>query len=232
LRLPLQLTGVSESEVLLRDAAELSLHDTDGRLLYHSARAGDSSAALTADPADTVRGDSGPAGAIYQQIDLPGPLYRQVRERELQVTLSYSLTLMRQVAEYKVQAVGGQFRTDELGICGASPDTNSVVLRCRQLGGGPFCFKATLYGPDGRHNPEVLQCIPDYRPYIPPPPFIIGYGGGVVLPDRDPYGLAHYAVDDSMLPEAYVTLKVYSVYSHFKRTVVSPLRLADVATSP
>jgi hypothetical protein len=183
---------------------------------------------MVANPADQVAG----ADVIYQQIDIPGELYRQLREQPLRLTLGYSLTLMRAADEYKVSAAGGHFRSAELGICGVRADALSVALGCRQLGDSPFCFRATLYGPQGQSNPSVLQCIPDYRPYIPAPPFIVGYGGGVFLPYHDPYGLAHYAVDASLLPQAYILFKVYRVQGHFRRTVMYPLRLADVATSP
>jgi hypothetical protein len=99
------------------------------------------------------------------------------------------------------------------------------AVRCSKMGWSQFCFSATLFRPDGRHNPEIVRCIPDYRPYLPPLTNILNFLG-FELPVRDPYGLAHYPVDPTELASSYILVKLYGERDHFKRTlVVSPFRL-------
>jgi hypothetical protein len=69
----------------------------------------------------------------------------------------------------------------------------------------------------------VRSCGSDYRPFIPTITNVVNFTG-IDLPIRDSYGVAHYEVDGSELPESYVILKVYETGEHFRRTVVSRLQ--------
>jgi hypothetical protein len=133
---------------------------------------------------------------------------------------------MKTLAEYKIAAVDGLLRAPEVGRCVSQYDDDSIFVQCQTMGWTPFCYSATLYAPDGRHNPEVRKCTPDYRPYLPTPIQVQGFMQ-VDVPVRDRYGLAHYAVDISELAKSYVLLKIYGERDHFKRTlVVSPFQFS------
>jgi hypothetical protein len=128
------------------------------------------------------------------------------------------------VAEHKMRAAGGEIRSTEVGICQSGADSSAAYIRCRQIGRAPNCFASTLYGPDGHHNPQVRVCGSDYRPFLPSPMTIISFAG-MEMPIRDAYGVAHYEVDGSDLPDSYIIFKVYETGRHFRRTVVSRLQL-------
>jgi hypothetical protein len=123
-----------------------------------------------------------------------------------------------------MRAAGGEIRSTEVGICQSGADSSAAFIRCRQIGRAPNCFAATLYGPDGHHNPPVRACGSDYRPFLPSPMTIISFAG-MEMPIRDAYGVAHYEVDGSDLPDSYIIFKVYETGRHFRRTVVSRLQM-------
>ena len=97
-------------------------------------------------------------------------------------------------------------------------DQNTVNVRCKTIEQAPFCFSATLYAPDGRHNPEVFACDPDYRRHWPALIDVLNFYG-IELPVRDRYGLVDYPLVASDLGTAYVLLKIYREVDHFKRTL-------------
>jgi hypothetical protein len=219
--LPVRAGGVASDELLLVDRLEVRLFADDGRLLYRRANIGAPPAFFiprpTADATDTP-------GFTHQSIDIPAKIYRRSAALATRLQMDYSLTLMKTLVEYKIAAVDGVLRAPEVGRCVSQFDDDSIFVQCQTLGRTPFCYSATLYAPDGRHNPEVRKCTPDYRPYLPTPINVLGFLG-VDVPVRDRYGLAHYAVDRSDLTKSYVLLKIYGESEHFRRTlVVSPWR--------
>jgi hypothetical protein len=115
-------------------------------------------------------------------------------------------------------------RSPEIGFCRSDADSTASSLRCRQIGHAPNCYAATLYGPDGRHNPQVLSCGSDYRPFIPAAVQIISFIG-VDMPIRDAYGVAHYDVDGSQIQDSYFFFKVYETGAHFQRRVAARLQI-------
>jgi hypothetical protein len=111
----------------------------------------------------------------------------------------------------------------DLGLFWTMSHAGGIRLRCKRLGHAPFCFSVTLYGPDGRHDPEVLECSADYRPFIPLLTSILT-PDGVDLTTRDPLGILEYPVASADIPQSYLAIKVYGVRDHFRRTLVSRLR--------
>jgi len=219
--LPVGADGIGSDELLLVDRLEVRLSGGDGRLLYRRANAG-------VPPASFVPRQAGDATDItvfsHQFIDIPAKIYRESAASSTRLQMDYSLTLMKTIAEYKIFAVDGLLRAPEVGRCVSQYDGDSIFVQCRTMGWTPFCYSATLYAPDGRHNPEVRKCTPDYRPYLPTPTNVHGFLG-VDVPVRDRYGLSHYAVDASELAKSYVLLKIYGERDHFRRTLlVSPFR--------
>ena len=219
--LPVRAAGVGPDELLLVDRLEIRLFGGDGRLLYRRADTG-------APPAFFIPRPGGDAsdisGFIPQGIAIPARIYRESAATSTRLQMDYSLTLMKTLAEYRIAAVDGLLRAPEVGRCVSRHDGDSIYVQCQTMGWTPFCYSATLFAPDGRHNPEVRKCMPDYRPYLPTPINVLGFLG-VDVPVRDRYGVARYAVDASELATSYVLLKVYGERDHFRRTLtVSQVR--------
>jgi hypothetical protein len=214
--LPVRADGVGPGELLFVDRLEVRLFGGDGRLLYWRANAGISPSSFMPRPPGDATGTS---GFIHQTVDIPVRVYRQSAASSTQLRMDYSLTLMKTLAEYKIAAVDGVLMAPEVGRCASQHDDDAISIRCQTMGWTPFCYSATLYAADGRHNPEVRKCTLDYRPYLPTPIRVQG-SMQVDVPVRDRYGLAHYPVDASELAKSYVLLKIYSERDHFKRTLI------------
>jgi hypothetical protein len=212
LNVPLRITGLADGEFLVVDRAEFSLVDAHARVLYRGTGAERRSLPLIPDP--------GQPGLVRQKFEIPAALYNRIRARAVQLVVDYWLTLRAAVAEHKIRAAEGEVRSREVGVCQSGADSDGASIRCKQIGRAPNCYAATLYGPDGRHNPQVYSCGSDYRPFIPSPMNIVSFLG-IDLPIRDAYGVAHYEVDGSDLSHSYITLKVYETGAHFRRTVVA-----------
>jgi hypothetical protein len=201
--LPARLAGVPQDGLLLVDRFDVRLFDQNGRVLYRGSNAGAS--------AEVMRPE-------HPIIDIPGRAYEKSTVAASHLQVDYWLTLMNALAEHKIAALDGELRSADIGFCATMLDRNAIMLRCKTIGHPPFCYSATLYAPDGRHDPEVLKCIPDYRRHVPEFLNVLGFYGAD-LPLRDRYGIAHYAVDESELASSYVLLKIYRESEHFKRTL-------------
>jgi hypothetical protein len=210
IELPLRTSGISADELLLADRSEIRLFDSDRRLMFRTDTAGALAILLT-----PVRGRSGAAPQVsYQSLDIPGKIYRQAASGA-QLQLDYSLTLMKPAATYKLDALAGELQAPQIGRCATMADRDAVYLRCKSIAQPPFCYSATLYGPDGRSNPEVLKCTPDYRRSVPQFLYVLGiYGVDLPLHDRSgtPFG-----IDVSELGRSYVLFKIYEERDHFTR---------------
>jgi hypothetical protein len=201
--LPARLAGVPQDELLLVDRFDVRLFDRTGRVLYRGSNAG--AAAEVMRPEQPI-------------IDIPGRVYRKSAAAASRLQVDYWLTLMNGPAEHKLAALDGELRSADIGSCATLLDRNEVMLRCKTIGHAPYCYSATLYAPDGRHDPEVLKCVPDYRRFVPEFLNVLGFYGAD-LPLRDRYGMVHYALDESELANAYVLLKIYREGAHFKRSL-------------
>jgi hypothetical protein len=211
--LPVRVLGASADERILVDRSQIQLFGEDGRLLYRGADAGRSLGLLELEPGDATLS----SGSIHQSIDLPGSLYRQAATTATRLQIDYWLTLVRARTEHKIAVVDGELQSPD-GFCATRHDREAVTVRCKSITQAPFCYSGTLYASDGRHDPEVFHCTPDYRRHYPPLIDVL-YFYEVDLPLRDPYGIAHYAVGASELGGAYVLLKIYGEFDHFKRTL-------------
>jgi len=210
---PLQVRGATHNEFLVVDRADFTVLDMQGVALYRGSRPEKKSAPLSTDA----------TGTAIQTFEMPAAVYQKLRGRAASLVIDYSLTVRALVAQYKMPATGGELRAAQIGICRSDADASASIIRCRQFGRPPNCYTATLYAPDGRHNPEVRNCGSDYRPYIPSPLNIVS-SAGVDLPMRDSYGVAHYDVDGSQIQDSYIVMKVYETGEHFQRRVTSPLQ--------
>jgi hypothetical protein len=210
-------SGLSADELVLADRIEIKLAAPDGRLLYR----GDNAGALAGlfMPGSGVPGDS-PA-LTYQTVEIPAKAYGAQAAAAVRLQLGFSLTLMKVVAELRVPALGGEIDSPDVGICATTNDRNALYLGCRTIGEVPFCYSATLFGSDGRHNPQVLKCTPDYRHHVPAFMNVLSLYG-IDMPIRDRNGVINYPVDPAGLAGSYVIFKIYGERSHFQRTLIVP----------
>jgi hypothetical protein len=216
--LPVRTIGASADEMLVVDRLHTQLFRSDGRLLYRGADAGPSPGLLMADPGDAT-------GVAHQTIEIPSKVFRAAAATSTRLQIDLSLTLVKVREEHKIAALDGELRSNDVGLCATNRDGNSVVLHCNSITQAPFCYSAALYAADGRHNPELFKCIPDYRRHWPALIDLLNFYG-LELPVRDPYGIAQYPVDASELGNSYVLLKIYGERDHFKRTLtVADLQL-------
>jgi len=213
LTVPLEIKGLIHDEFVVVDRAYFEILDAKGATLYRGSRAERKSAQLNTDA----------NGVALQTYEVPAADYQKIRTKAVSVVVDYSLTVRAVVAQHKMPATGGDLRSPEIGVCRSDADSSASYVRCRQIGRAPNCFAATLYGPDGRHNPEVRVCGSDYRPFIPSPMNIISFAG-VEMPIRDSYGVAHYDVDGSQIQDSYIVMKVYETGEHFQRRVTSRIQ--------
>jgi hypothetical protein len=213
LTVPLRVSGLKPDEFLSVDRAEYTFFDARRAVLYHGVRPLDVPTPLLPDAAH---------GGVAQQVfEIPGAVYRQVRGKAVSMSVNFSLTVRSVSVERKLAAVNGEFRSTEAGLCQTTAEISASFVRCRNIGLSPTCVAATLYAPDGRHNPQVLGCTGDYRPFIPGTTSIISFSG-LELRVRDDTG-THYDVESADLAQSYIIMKIYEASSHFNRTVVVPL---------
>lgn len=223
--LPVRISGLAAEELVLVDRSQLQLFEADGvrgDALYRGVNAG----AL-----EQQRGSTFGPTLGEQAVYVPAQAYRLAADRSVRLRLLYSLTLMRLASERRIAALNGELRATDIGRCATklSEDRLSIALRCQKLGPQPYCFSATLFGPRGRHDPEVLECESNYRPNLPGYVNVLQFYG-VNVPVRDEFGLARYPIEVGELGQSYLLIKVYAARDHFKRTLVVPrIRLSLAA---
>ncbi len=217
IELPLRASGMSGDEVMLVDHSEFDLSDEFGTRVY---RAVNSDLFIFTGAKPGVADSGGPT---RQVIDIPSSVYQAIRLRTVRLQMNHSLTLMQVITRHVLAAQNGELQAVDLGHCATriAPDDVSIQIHCLHLGPTPFCVSATLYGPEGRHNPEVLSCDPDYRPYLPSLTDLVG-SSSLDVPLSDRFGLVRYPVDRSELEQAYLLIKIYAVRAHFTRLSVIP----------
>jgi hypothetical protein len=208
--LPVRIIGISGDELLLADRSQILLFGEDGRLLYRGKGTGASAGLLAAEGGEVTS-----SGLSYQAFELPGNVYRNAAARTVRLQIEYTLTLVKVRAEHKIAALDGELRSADLGLCATRLDRNNITVHCKSISQAPFCYSGTLYGADGRHDPEVFQCAPDYRHHWPALIDVLNYSG-IDLPVRDPYAAAP---DGPKLETSHVLLKIYGELAHFKRTL-------------
>ncbi len=222
LDMPVRVGGTTAEQFLFSDRAMFSLLDSHRRVLYQGRIGPRGSKALLADNDAPASAET----AVSQILEIPGPTYQRISAQATTVESQYWLTLMEVVSVHRLNAVGGKLRSPDVGVCRSRADPTELLVRCEQIGRAPICYRATLYGPDGSHNPAVLECSVDYRPYIPSAPYITTLTG-FELPTRDPSGLAHYPVPVSDLQQAYIEMQIYAVRSHFVRAISAALPVTE-----
>ncbi len=215
LTVPLRVTGLAQDEFLAVDRAVYSLVDANGVVLYTQRAAERRAVPLVPDPAAPE--------SLQQKFEVPGTVYSRIGAAAVSLVADFSLTVRTPIAEHRIRAVDGEIASPDVGVCRSNASHDSSGVACRQIGYSRSCYSAILFGPDGRHNPQVYSCGADYRPFIPSRADIVTLTG-ISVPIRDPYGIARYDVDESVLSDSYIMMKVFEAGAHFRRTVVSHIQ--------
>lgn len=212
LDLPVRASRAAD-EMLLADRSQVRLFDQHGGILYSSVSANSPGLMFTSadDPAHSLGHDI---------VKIPAKTYEAAAVAPVRLQLDYFLTRVKRGSEYRIAADNGRLQAPDIGVCATSADRNTVTLHCKSIRPAPFCFSATLYDSEGRHNPEVFKCDPDYRRHWPPLVDILNFYG-VDVPLRDRYGIAHYTVDASSLGSSYLLFRIYTELDHIERSVTA-----------
>jgi hypothetical protein len=104
-------------------------------------------------------------------------------------------------------------------------------VRCLDIGNPRQCWTFVLQDPaTGLHNLQNHGCRDDYAPYFGryKPPDTVVHALGTNLFFRDASGLVHFPLNGSMVANAQVLMKTYSVAGHFTSSLTIPgTRLGD-----
>ncbi len=221
--LPLLSAGIPNDSILLSDRADFYIF-SEGRQIYHGV-------------GDSLEIDAGrenlSSKRVYQEVEVPMPVYSGLRDKPAAVRANYSLTLFRLANSYSLPALNGSERMPELGWCETQVNEaeTAVELRCIQLSKAPICGTIFLENVStGARNPLHSICSSAYglsrnlASYVSD--VTARYGANVSF--RDATGLAKYPVDGSQLAQSRVVIRVYEPVDHFTRTVTIPsVRLED-----
>jgi hypothetical protein len=212
--LPLRLTGQPVNSKVISNHAEVRLIEATGTVRRFTPGRWTSS-----------------TGHVFQPLEIPAALYKQIKDTAVRLEAEESLTLVRLASAYPIPAINGQVRIPAMGMCQTSLNASetSVNLNCLQPEPAPNCLGFFLeHMPTGVRNPDRFSCG-SYTPALNAPVIpvsVIPYGTS--LPFRDLSGLAKYPLDGSKLRDSIAVIQVYRAEDHFTRKVVVPeVRLSD-----
>jgi ABC-type transport system involved in multi-copper enzyme maturation permease subunit len=215
--LPLLVQDVPTNAVLKADKSQVSLFDASGHRLYRG------------DGEDLeIRHEDQKSGPDHfdQTVKIPMDLVQKHGENPIRIHAVYSMTLFALRSTYTMKAVNDDQLLTGWGRCRTRIDDTStaVEMNCMQMGKGPTCATVFLEDPkDGTRNPVNTACYPDYSPFLQRPIPDATSHFRLVLPYRDPSGIAHYAVNASKLSESQIVIRVYQPIDHMSRVVTSPI---------
>ncbi|HKS83257.1 MAG TPA: hypothetical protein VJR23_17265 [Candidatus Acidoferrales bacterium] len=219
---PLRISGMHAGQAIVTDHGELKLFDTAGKLLYHGSTIGVEVEHTGSDPTGESR---------HQRISLPSSLYKELENKPVRAELEYSFTLFDLSKSYAIPAIGGDERMPGIGWCKTNVNDagTAIKLNCIAAGNGPVCGSVTLENSSqGTQNPERFWCWPEYSPYSARPLADAFARFKIVVPFRDPSGLAKYPVDGPQLPHSQLVIRDDEPQAHFTRSLVIPqLKLGD-----
>jgi hypothetical protein len=181
---------------------------------------------LEEEPWNTRREASGGASnLVYPAIAIPEAIFERIKDRPVRVEVDYWLTLVEVVTSRALPALGGDQQIPNVGRCRTriNDQQTAVEYTCQDPA---VCFHSFLeYMPTGQRNPARFGCGPysSLASIVQNPLFPRRLQkSNVVLPFRDPAGLAHFPVDGSKLREARAVLQLYRAQDHFTRTLTIP----------
>jgi hypothetical protein len=236
LLLPLRFSDLPANSVVLMDLADVRITGLDGTTLYRN------KSNISVDGLGSMRdaqfnvltgANDGAVHVIYQRIYLPTAVFGLLINRQVRMSVDYSLTLFGTSNTFAVPARGAREQLPGLGRCatGVDAEGDDIAIGCLSTTRQATCYSAYLENPAaGLRNPEVHGCMPDYSPpWVNQfwPDAIHRVGGEVQFFDRS--GMVHFPVDGSMLADAKLMITTYEPSEHFTRHIDTPVvRLADL----
>lgn len=229
--LPLHVSGLIPHSLVINDRTYVRIVDARGKILYEGPTVGQPRALSDIIDNFPVRTAAGGDIRTHQLVTLPGRILDLIGKQPVRAELDYSLTLFRVEAADRIAALNGDRQMPDIGRCrtAVDGDGDDVELLCIATGRIPTCTSAVLENStNGKQNPALNICLPDYSPYTRPFMRFPMYPFGLNLSFRDPQGLAKYPVDSAQLADAQVALKTYKPVVHFTRHLtISAIRPAD-----
>jgi hypothetical protein len=134
--------------------------------------------------------------------------------------VDYYMTLLEVASVETFPATGGSHGVPGVGRCTSriNFENTAVQLDCLEDAKMPSCYTLTLeHIPSGTRNPEVNQCVPDYSPY---PDLLVRHnlsGHITQVTFRQNEGNIHYPVNEGMLPDSRLVMRIYKARDHFMR---------------
>jgi hypothetical protein len=236
LQVPIRFTDLPANSLVLMDRADVRITGLDGTTLYQnktSISADGLGSILDAQFNVPTGANDGSAHVIYQRIYLPSAVLGQLINRQVRMSIDYSLTLFGLSHTLAVPATGALETLPGLGRCatGIDAEGDDVGIGCLSTSRQASCYSVHLENPTaGLRNPELHTCFPDYSPpWVNQfwPDAIHRTGGEVRFFDRT--GMVHYPVDGSKLADAKLMITTYEPREHFTRHIDTPIvRLADL----
>jgi hypothetical protein len=236
LLLPLRLTDLPANSLVHLDRADVHITGLDGALLYQS------KSNISVDGLGSMRDaqfnvpaspNAGSVHVIYQRIYLPAAVYGSLINRQVRMSIDYSLTLFGVSHTFAVPATGARETLPGLGQCatGIDAEGDDIAIGCLSTARQASCYSVYLESSaTGLRNPEVHGCLPDYSPpWVNQfwPDAIHRMGSEVQFFDRS--GMIHFPVDGSRLADAKLMITTYEPSEHFTRHIDTPVvRLADL----
>jgi hypothetical protein len=133
-------------------------------------------------------------------------------------TVDYYITLLQVARVEYFPATGGSHGVPGVGRCTThiNADHTAVQLDCLEDAKMPTCYTVNLeHIPTGAHNSEASNCLPDYSPI--PDLFVRHNLGNHIAEVKFRQGDIPYPVNESMLPESRLVLRIYEARDHFMR---------------
>jgi len=135
-------------------------------------------------------------------------------------SVDYYITLLQVASVESFPATGGSHGVPGVGRCISriNPENTAVQLDCLEDARMPPCYSVNLeHIPTGAHNFESSNCIPDYSPVKN----LLGRPSqgshAVQINFRDAADSVHYPVNEAMLPESRIVMRIYEARDHFMR---------------
>jgi hypothetical protein len=221
--LPLRVQGLPPDSAIQMDHSEVRITENG-----HVNR-------LEQEPWNTRReGTGSSSNLVYPAVTIPAPIYERIKDQPARVEVDYWLTLAQVEISETLPAIGGDQTIPNGGRCRTriNDQQTAVQYACTYSGPPAPCFHSFLeYMPGNQRNPDRFGCgqYASLAGALMNPLFAARLvPSGIVLPFRDPAGLAHFPVDGSKLPESRAVLQLYRVRDHFIRKLVIPdIRLRD-----
>jgi hypothetical protein len=237
IRLPLNIVGLQQGDVLFADRVAVRITALTGTVLYQGAGVcthGSQGYGIGCEPNGLEVWTSTAQGLntqSEQRLKLPMQVYERIKDVPVRVEVGYVLTRFVPQPSQAISSVGDLRYLPEMGTCATriDDDGDEVELGCLTNIGVPSCAAIVLEDPQtNRRNPALHLCNPSYGPAHRLGPEDVVDRSHLSIPFQDPSGLAHYPVDSTAIERARLVVTAYDPVAHFRTTLTIPsIRLVE-----